>query len=1407
MGSFDEEKLVQRGLTTAEWIAELHTLQSNSSLDRLLLWVDDVDPELLQIRGRMLGQCPSGSGVSRLQKIKRLEITMRHSGSSSPAYLSELVSGLRRNPHPTIEYLSIICLTDSNSTICVSEIIRRSTKLRKLSFFDCKLGRLSEDAVGSLASSIAEAVQLNLDELVFPESRDVRRLLELFRKIFPAAADSRRRYLRKLSFKSVVIPKECWALLPALLVNISAVSIEYHDVVYPWPPGLMTSWWKAFAAGLKSFPAMSIAITLKYGRVFYTVTVQVERHSTGSLRVVQYGDNYVVGLKSGSENSSRLHNLQKEVVEHMFADYLWSRSSITKLSFHWFGNKFNTYERWWEVVFQSLKSNTSVTSLSLSGFNLTDVDFEHLRSLLRVNLTIEEVELVGSSWQNNGKAALIEETLARNKKTARKFSILSASGFKFDNAKLGRIFLCGSPYAGKTQLKLGMMRLHHKRSKSASKPGKVSDAFLERLKLLELWRTKGAEVEVLMDNEEGQVSLWDLAGQYMFRALHDLILPRTNQSLIFVFAFNPFREGSKKNIKEEVYNAFALELEEWLKFVASNCQTGGDSEHLPQVLVVITHRDLTDKYPKSFECGPGSVVLKIVERFQSTFQGVVKLVSKVYHVDAQARKDVRPFLHDVLALMDDWSKLHLVPVVCSHISSALLASAKSFSASPVWSLSAFYRFCQEYDESLKNASPEILFIVASYLHDVGRIIIVPECSGSKNDEPLIIVDPNWCTETFLGTLIAVGNHFDVRGGSCSGSTVFTTSDGFIDEQDLHALLDQTLHQMKGEGIDRNRLADLLQRLKLCYRFDDGVPVRFFIPIICGGLEEKCDLRRRQLQWDDDQTEGCQYVGYRLQCKDTRTTSFNKGVFSRFQIGLCPKLKERFGIKAFDGGISCGLGVLRVMYDGHVVLVESDEVNGQHVDIMVKSTQRGVKSPRTRMQIISFLHEHFLQELQAFCASDTGCPCISLVVGVLRTSSVQNLVPIQERRAPQHSIALEELKNKFRLSVDLKFQDMGVEVDEESLLTFQHRWPDGELELAKDALGPKDLTDVLSYIREKVITSEREVQTSSNELRQMLTILSGESIISAGKSSFMGRTADLSELTMEEEAGTSRGGASYSVAGAGDDIQISEDLKPLADFVGAKFDQFGVKLDVVGRKIDRIADLMYSVQAELQQLKTGMLEMQKVMTDVSSSIDKLIGYSNSREDHSCPRRPYFSQHDSGFLHAAKAYVLRGQAVKLHFLCEARNQPHVVQDQPGLALVITEEEMSWVPFISKVSLKLICTLISVGIHLVAGVQIDTGALCFTNLNTGERLPMSSDLLEYMKRDSSVISVDPADPSVMQSWSLLQKYLGEKLNYGSYRSTFGLCRVRYRYSSDPYAWICESCVRKGTKPLKILDECPPL
>ncbi|KAL3678299.1 hypothetical protein R1sor_021255 [Riccia sorocarpa] len=176
---------------------------------------------------------------------------------------------------------------------------------------------------------------------------------------------------------------------------------------------------------------MSIAIQVNYYRNSFNITLTAERHSTGSLTVFQIRSD-VADLKS--RNFLRLQDYLLDLFHQVFGDKLRSSNSITELVFRPTCS-FRFSERWWEGVFESLKSSTSITSLDLSGCNLTDADFEHLRSLLRVNFTVQEVMLENTSWRNDGKAALIAEALARNKKQATEFSILKGAGFEFDKAK------------------------------------------------------------------------------------------------------------------------------------------------------------------------------------------------------------------------------------------------------------------------------------------------------------------------------------------------------------------------------------------------------------------------------------------------------------------------------------------------------------------------------------------------------------------------------------------------------------------------------------------------------------------------------------------------------------------------------------------------------------------------------------------------------------------------------------------------------------------------------------------------------------------------------------------------------------------------------------------------------------
>ncbi|OAE26917.1 hypothetical protein AXG93_3069s1000 [Marchantia polymorpha subsp. ruderalis] len=70
----------------------------------------------------------------------------------------------------------------------------------------------------------------------------------------------------------------------------------------------------------------------------------------------------------------------------------------------------------WNDLLLCLRGNTSLIHLDLSGFYLEEEAFRDLMGLLQVNLTLQEINVSGTSWASDGKAALIEEALKQNQK-------------------------------------------------------------------------------------------------------------------------------------------------------------------------------------------------------------------------------------------------------------------------------------------------------------------------------------------------------------------------------------------------------------------------------------------------------------------------------------------------------------------------------------------------------------------------------------------------------------------------------------------------------------------------------------------------------------------------------------------------------------------------------------------------------------------------------------------------------------------------------------------------------------------------------------------------------------------------------------------------------------------------------
>jgi GTPase SAR1 family protein len=98
--------------------------------------------------------------------------------------------------------------------------------------------------------------------------------------------------------------------------------------------------------------------------------------------------------------------------------------------------------------------------------------------------------------------------------------------------KFVRVFLCGDAFSGKTTLGRSMKR--------AFASGCGPNLFLPLMEVIQLrkpfkfcsndpdeWskRTRGIEINVLLDHPNQKIYLWDLAGQEEYHAFHDMMMP------------------------------------------------------------------------------------------------------------------------------------------------------------------------------------------------------------------------------------------------------------------------------------------------------------------------------------------------------------------------------------------------------------------------------------------------------------------------------------------------------------------------------------------------------------------------------------------------------------------------------------------------------------------------------------------------------------------------------------------------------------------------------------------------------------------------------------------------------------------------------------------------------------------
>ncbi|KAG6542271.1 hypothetical protein Mapa_016300 [Marchantia paleacea] len=314
----------------------------------------------------------------------------------------------------------------------------------------------------------------------------------------------------------------------------------------------------------------------------------------------------------------------------------------------------------WRHLLRSLRKNTRLERLSVRGRILEDdMTFRELMALSHINSTLKTVHITGGSTDNGQRKAAIEE-LFRCKARQQSYlaelrAVLGTSAWT--SPTCGRVFLCGTPMAGKTALAHCALQL------GTPWYTQVFKKFLPR--------TQGIEIHVLKNDATMQVSLWDLGGQDIFRALQQYLFPKLNKACVFAFVFSLYdrhRNQLKQNLEEEFKHEFLY----WSKFITSNSEVTGFN--LPTVMVVLTHKDKTEKKTGLREQTRVSNYIQmaeqIVSRLQREFSDVLNIHPTVYCVNARHKDDVRPIVTQIYSTMEDLftEKLFSVPEACCRMS-------------------------------------------------------------------------------------------------------------------------------------------------------------------------------------------------------------------------------------------------------------------------------------------------------------------------------------------------------------------------------------------------------------------------------------------------------------------------------------------------------------------------------------------------------------------------------------------------------------------------------------------------------------------------------------------------------------------------------------------------------------------
>ncbi|KAG6548761.1 hypothetical protein Mapa_009771 [Marchantia paleacea] len=1021
----------------------------------------------------------------------------------------------------------------------------------------------------------------------------------------------------------------------------------------------------------------------------------------------------------------------------------------------------------WRHLLRSLRTNTRLKKLLVPVEILEDdMTFREMMALSQINSTLQTVDILYGSTKVGQRKAAIQESFRCK---ARQQSYLAELRAVLGTSSWTHAAVCScAEHPWQVQ---NFTKLHYLLKKNCIGTLQLHTPWYTRVMKKILPRTLGIEIHVLKNDATMQVSLWDLGGQDVFRALQQYLFPKLNKACVFAFVFSLY-DRHRKQLKQNLEEEFKDEFLYWLKFITSNSEVTGFN--LPTVMVVLTHRDKMEKKTGLTEQTRVSNYIQmaeqIVSKLQREFSDVLNIYPTVYCVNARHKDDVRPIVTQIYSTMQGLftEKLFSVPEACCRMSQHILQWALENEKRPVITNDDFSALCSEAHPALKSLLQNLpapnrskaLQAIASYLQDAGTIIRL-------RDSNLLVANPNWLTNVFLGRLIGMGQGFEHAAESNSGAEYMISSDGFLSQFQFNTFvidhLLQRLHTDGYTGFDLMTVQSVLESLDLCYKVS-GIngESRFFVPTL---VKVKSNT---QLQWNCPPVEKelYAYMGLRIRCRDPRRTFLSTGFFPKFQITMWRSMKHEVGFN-----YNCNYNMISILHDCHHVLVENS-ADGSYLDVMVKSA-------KSKELVWKFVKQHILEKLFEFCASAEGSPGVSLVMDILRTECVKQLTPCAQRK--DQTVSREHLKKKLKQSIKCAGEDMA------SIPTnlYHHVWDEksgtpleSEHEAAMDLLSPEDIVEVRDWLK----CEADHLIEKSKKWKKVLKEIDGTSL-SLG-------SADLLRGSPEEPI-----------------------LEDRMSRVGFRERRLEYMMHAIGEDVKRVAEDVKKVLVKVDEMKLEIMENISTFTKVQKTTDdnvlQLIKDVDSRNGVcgsalELPRRPYFTKDDATMGHRLTAAINIGKPLLLHFYCESIDGMHEVSKQRGFELIVGRENCEILRIIARNSLKALWCLLKFGIHVTTSLGSLMPELQISESRYNSLATMSISSLLDIVEPQSISQTNVIDNSTAEkAWEYLREHLRHNLPNGI-SDQFSLYPVVYTTTDcKTHAWLCIDCREQGLKDGKICSK----